>query len=662
MFELDISKVSLRKIKVFFIFITFLIYGNAINNEYAIDDNIVVDGVEMVEEGFSGIPQIFTSHMATGQKQNFGYRPLSMSTYAIERQLFKHHLSSQTVSQKEKRDVLTQANISHLVNVIIYAFTGILLFNFLSLLFSQFNVILPFFITLLFLVHPLHTEPVSNIKGRDELLMFMGMLLSLTYFLKYTVSSKLKHVLLGVCFAGFAALSKKTGLIIIPIIPVLFYYKQVEYKKILIVIGGIVAFLVILAQARFALLTEPSIRTFQYFENPLFFTNNIQQRITTGSYTAWFYLTQLLFPKDLAFYYGFSFIPVTNWSNWQVWAGLISIVPLGIYGFIKFIKRDVVGLGIVLWLGVMLAYLNIILPVVGIVADRFTYVFSLGFSISVIYFLLSIFKVPLLASQIKTQISYKFIVIISLIIIGFSARTISRNSDWENYLILFYHDIEIVDNSAKAHSMLANYLFPIALNNYGKEEFNEQVDDIIYHYTRAIEIDSTYTTSLNNLGSAYTTFKKDYKKGINLTMKAIEIDSNFAKAYFSLAKTYELLNQVDSSYKYYLKSITTDIYMENDIQAFSNFSFENSMISSGLRDLLLYEKTEGGSESIYLNIANLYSTNTINTNESIIYFVKAFEENPKNLIVCNHIAKLYKSINDMENWNYYNTLGKSLEN
>ncbi len=74
--DINLLNIKKNKIYLFFVVFTFLIYGNSINNEYAIDDNIVVDGVEKVEKGFGGIKEIFTTRYAGDKEQNYGYRPL----------------------------------------------------------------------------------------------------------------------------------------------------------------------------------------------------------------------------------------------------------------------------------------------------------------------------------------------------------------------------------------------------------------------------------------------------------------------------------------------------------------------------------------------------------------------------------------------------------
>src|ERR1039457_1130018 len=162
---------------------TFILYANTFTNDYALDDLIVINGNAFTKKGFSGLGEIFSYDSFTGffgkQKKLVAggrYRPLSMATFAIEYGFFKDF----------------KPGFSHFLNVLFYAITGILLFLILSRLIKpqknklkQWHLGIPFIATLLFLAHPLHTEVVANIKGRDEIFALMFSLLTVWLILLY---------------------------------------------------------------------------------------------------------------------------------------------------------------------------------------------------------------------------------------------------------------------------------------------------------------------------------------------------------------------------------------------------------------------------------------------------------------------------------------------
>jgi protein O-mannosyl-transferase len=660
MLKINISKIKKSRLYVIIVLITFIIYGNSINNEYSLDDNIVVEGIEKVNKGLKGIPEIFTTHHAVDKKQSYDYRPTVLLTFAIEKQFFGKLPETQTLEEKKRRDKLTQANISHFINVLLYAFTGIVLFNFLLLLLKDYNKALPLLITLLFVVHPLHTEPVANIKSRDELLMFLGIMLALTNYLKFSFTSKYKYLLYAGLFVILAILSKKTALVLLGMLPVILYFSKVNLKKIVICMSSILCFVIVVIGMRKGLLTSTAIREVKFFENPLFLEGDFMDRIATGLYCSWFYLKMLIFPRDMSYYYGYNHIPMADFSFYQVWLALVLYIPLLVYGIWKLLKREVIGIGIALWIGVMFAYLNILAPVVGIVADRFTYVFSLGFCIVVGYLLFKIFKIDFNKDVHQLKLPNGFIITVLIIMVVYSGRVVARNPNWHDYLTTYYHDVEVVPNSAKAHSLISNTLYGFVNKNRSHPKTPEYVNEIIRHYKRALEIDSTYLTCYSNLGSAYIDMMQDNQSGIYYCSKAIELDADYLEANLNLAVAYDRSNKPDSAFKYYLRVVEINPDWRQTYTLLNNFLSKNGKVNQGILKLEEIASSANSPKNIFMNIANLYSLDETNINISLTYFEKAFEIDKNDKILCGHIANLYSRIGNQEKANFYTNLYNTL--
>ena len=654
---INLSNIKTTKIYFVITILTFIIYWNGINNEYSMDDNIVVENNIIVEEGIKAIPKIFKSRYSDDKKQSYDYRPLVIASFALEKQFFKSLPPSQTKEQKLKKDKLTQANISHFINILLYAITCILIFKILVKLFEKYHVLLPLITTLIFIVHPLHTEVVDNIKSRDELLMFLFMLLSIKYFIKYADESKMKYLIIAPLFALLSFLSKKNGFAIIGILPVIMYYKAYNFKKVLLPIITLILIFGCFVLMKKGLLSGKSFRDLQYFENPLLFSGNLMDRITVGFYCSLFYFEMLIFPIDLSFYYGYNQIPMVTWADWQVWVSTVIFLPTGVYGMIKLYQRKIIGLGIILWLGVSLSVINVFFPIVGIVADRFTYTFSLGFCIVVAYLLMMIFKIDLSHSSQKLKLSSSFIVVVVLIIVIYSGRTIARNPDWHDQMTLYSNDIEHLQESAKAHALWANTYYPMLAKEIKENPNNPQnkvnVEQLIYHYREAIRIDSTYLTSINNLGSTYMNFYSDYNNTIKYCEKAVKMDDNYLEAHFNLAYSYDALGNSKKSLYHYMRVIEINPKYMRAYDAFNKVVIKSKLTQEGIDLLLEVAKKVDQPKNVYLDIANLYTIDNYNINQSLIYFVKAFEYDKTDKVLCNHIATLYNSLGDNKKANYY---------
>ncbi len=646
MIAFNLSKIKPVKFNILFVILTFVLYGNSINNEYSLDDNIVVEGNQLATKGIKAIPKIFKSRYATG-KQEYEYRPMVSASFAVEKQFFKKLPEKQTKLEKQRKDKLTQANISHFINVLLYAFTCIILFNLLKDIFKAYNLLFPFLVTLIFLVHPLHTEVVDNIKSRDELFMMMGMLLSLSWFVKYTSTNQYKYIFFAVLAILFSALSKKNAMAILGLAPILLYFVKTDYKKIGIVFLSIIGIFIVFALMKKGLLTGKPNRSLLFFENPLSSQGTFMDRITVGLYCSWFYLEMLIYPINMSFYYGYNQIPMATFANWQVWAALLFFIPVGVFGFLKLIKREILGLGIVIWFGVMLGVINVFFPIVGIVADRFAYIFSLGFCIVVAWALLKIFKVNMNDVQGKIKLPNSLVLTMLFITVVYSGRTIARNPDWHDYMSLYENDIEHLSESAKAHALISNTLYAeVAENvqkNHSYEKVNNDVQKIIYHYKEALRIDSNYVTSNNNLGSVYVNFLKDYSAAIKYCAKAIELKPDYLEAHFNLAFAYQNMGNYDKSLEHYIKVIELNPDYLKAYEMFNQLLLAFNKKDEGINALLKLAKTTEKPKPIYVNIANLYSIDAKNDySMSIKYFEKALEYDQSDKVLCNHIAKLYQ--------------------
>jgi len=657
--RVNFNNIKTSRYYLVILLITFIIYGNGINNEYSLDDNIIVDRTDsVVEKGLKAIPKIFKSRYAKDEKQVYDYRPITTVSFAIEKQFFKKLPPYQTQEQKKKKDELTQANISHFINVLLYAITCILIFQVLKITFKDYSILLTIIITLLYLIHPLHTEVVDNIKSRDEILMFLFMLLSIRSFYKFEDLRKVKYLIFACVFVLLSLLSKKNGIAIFAVLPVLLYFKGVSLKRFLYPALTLVVVIVSIKLIKKGLLEKESLRELQYFENPLLYVGSFMDKITVGLYCSWFYLKMLVFPIDLSYYYGYNQIPMATWKYWEVWASVLFYVPLGVYGVIQFLKRKVLGLGIVLWLGLMLMVVNVLFPIVGIVAERFTYSFSLGFCIVLGVVILKAFKIDINSDNVNLSLPKPMLMVMAVIVLAYSGRTIARNPDWHDYLHTYTVDIDNVPNSAKAHSLIANSLYNKIISNRSNPKNKGYVEDVIYHYKEAISIDSTYLTCYCNLGSAYIDFLNDNNNGMKYSKIAVEMDPDYLEANYNLATAYDRLNMPDSAYKYYLSSIKIDPSNLANYNPFNEMLKKNGMVDKGIADLIMLANESESPKFIYTDIANLYSLDNTKVAKSVEYFEKAFAADPTDMILCNHLIGLFQKFGNNQKLNYYRSLYK----
>ncbi|MCX6256904.1 MAG: tetratricopeptide repeat protein [Bacteroidia bacterium] len=522
----------------------FILYGNTIKNDYSFDDIYVTNNQE-VKLGFSAIPKMFTSLYANmyedGKPLTFGYRPVVKATFAIEYGCFG-----------------SNPHISHLINLLLYAFSGILLYLLLRRLLKGYNDLFPLIITLLFMGHPAHTEVVSSLKNRDELISFLSCIGSLHLFIDYIEKNKLQYLIGAFLIYIVGYLAKPTVVIFMAIYPlVFFFFTDARFWKIFLIIAAVFVITYLAKTVPRMYLPGPE-RPIQFIENPLVFQHNPLIRIATGFYVMLFYMKQVIFPHPLLFYYGYNMIPIVGFSN--IWALISVVIHVALFViaifFIK--KKHILSFGIIIYLVSVGTFSNILKPAMGIVADRFLYFPSFGFSILLTYFIFVFSGTHPKVFSIPSSASSRIIIAVSLIFVLYASKTIIRNNDWKTQITLLNADIGRLDKSARANLIYAGTMKGELLKKLKKKvDFDPkpEIDSVFNCLNNAIKVYPDYYQAYNMRGSIYLSFFKDYQNGLSDFLASIKIKPGYIPAYFSIAYCYDKLNETDKAIQYYKKSI-----------------------------------------------------------------------------------------------------------
>jgi len=542
--------------KIFFIFfiLIFLFYGNSLKNKYALDDdyitvtNFPVKGQpytpnnQLVSNGFKGIPKIWKSRYAHDGESSFEYRPVTTTSFAIEYAVFGQNTF-----------------ISHLINILIYFVSVSLLFCVLIELFNSLPLKLEiaFLISLLFLIHPIHTEVVNNIKCRDELLAMLFPLLAFWFSLSFFKKQNLLDVIFIILFILLGILSKRSALVFIAIIPLaLIFFRKINIKM-LVMSGALLGLsYVIFLLLKGKLITEKAVRHFYNFENPLY---NLKLgffgKIIIALKSLGFYLKLLIFPFPLRFYYGGNIMDVNPTIDIYF---AIAIVFLSASAFYYYKTRNKLFLfGLFLFLGSIFPFLNFIVPVAGVFGERLTYISTIGFCIIII----SIIE-PYIKNINFTQVSNLFSkpkIYGTAIILASLIYTWNRNGDWYNKLTLFENDITHLEKSAKANSLLANEYFEL-LRASSNSKYPPQalIQKCLKHYSQAVTNDSSFFSAYNNAGVVYYSYLSDYKTAKKLFSLAIRHKPLYSQAYENLGNCFKQEKIFTKAFWCYKKSYEID--------------------------------------------------------------------------------------------------------
>ncbi len=530
---------------VIIIAFAFALYCNTLFYDYTLDDLIVIKNNAFTIKGVEGLTGIFKYDSFTGF---FGvkktlvaggrYRPLSIATFAIEYQIFNG----------------LNPFFSRLVNIFLYGMTGVLIMIIFSRLMikkttKKWHLTIPFIAAILFIAHPVHTEVVANIKGRDEIFSLLFSLIALWYSLLFLDKKKNYFLFLSGFSFFLGLLAKENAIMFLFIIPLTIYFFTNQPLKISIycTVFLLLAALIFLFIRYMVLgyLNSPELPK-ELLNNPFLFAT-ISQKIGTILFTLGLYIKLLFFPYTLTHDYYPYHIPLIDFTDAGSIVPLILYTGMIVYAVYNMKRKNPISFGIFYFLITLLIVSNLLFSVGTFMNERFIYMPSLGF-----IFILSYFLVNILPKQFKSEkINPAIIpVIVLLIIIPYSIKTITRNYVWKNDFTLFTSDVKVSENSLKCNTSAGGKYLEKAQMDVFPDEKERDFQFALKYLRKAISIYPYNNNSYVLLGNALVFYNKDYKGAIDQYMNVLSFDPYDKNAYSNLIKVLAMVDDaVETDYK-----------------------------------------------------------------------------------------------------------------
>ncbi len=701
----------------------FLLYAQTIKYEYALDDKLVVTHNYITKKGIAGIPELMTTDFLVGffgKQKNLleggRYRPLSLVTFAIEWELFgpkvgqaqswknkKGEIETGVVQKITKTDIYIKLDgqnvvkkfglerylidntflpfFSHFVNVLLYALTGVIIYVILLNVFKNYvssetwYFSLAFVATMIWVAHPLHTEVVANIKGRDEIL---GMLLAIGtihYALRYYDTKqpiKLLWMSLAFILGIMAKENAATFLFIAPL--TLYYFKDAKLKDLAKPIGALVVTMVVYVIIRLAVIGGTKPNPIPELMNNPFLHAKPAEKFATIFYTMGLYIKLLFFPHPLThdyypwhpiaeFFFGQGPYPYLKWSDWRALLSLFAYLFLG-YVALKGLKtKSIVAYGVTFYLTTFFIVSNLVFAVGTFMNERFMYMPSLGYALVVAYFLVEYLPKKIENKKLAKTISLS---VFAVMIAGYSYKTIARSKVWVNDYTLSTTDVNVSYRSAKSNmsaglayvdkaktlstleekkpyidkakyhlkkslKIYPRYIQPTLILGNAYYEVQEY-DSAIYYFERCLKLNPQYEYAVSNLvhvGDLMTKQKK-YKKAV----KAYEVLAKYNKdkrvfAYIKAGEIYgRFLRNPKKAQEYLEKAVQLE---PGNLEAVQKLGVVYAMRGEFQKSLKLFIKAnelQPNNANILMNIGITYR-NMGNEAEAQKYLQKAYQLNPK---------------------------------
>ncbi|QIP17156.1 tetratricopeptide repeat protein [Spirosoma aureum] len=515
----------------------FLLYVNTFGHQYALDDIAAVGQNLFVKKGIAGIPDLMRTEFWHFSNISLGYyRPLSLITFAIEQEYFKD-----------------DPNISHMINAGLYALTGLVIGALLQKWLPG-QTITSFLIGLVFIAHPIHTEIVANIKGRDEILSFLFISLMLLSYWRY-LETKQWGWIIGACVSLYLAfLSKESSIVSLGLIPAMQYWfaRRNVWQSLISLWPFLIVAALFFYQKQKMIGTLSGTPPVDWANYP--YAIEKTQKSTTFKFLI-YYLRLLVLPHPLVYDYSYNVIPSGGKGDLLTWAGFIAFVGMLWLTWKGFIKRTLWGFGLFWFFVTMAPGLGFIWLRGGIFAERFAYAAVMGFGFILIWGLQKLLvKAPATGSDelaLKpVYVRYAPLLGLMAVVAGlYSFKTIERNRDWENNFILFNSALPYAPNSCQVQRHVANEWIEKGLKDRNKADSVANATNAIKPKPSPDQIKKAQTLIDTNIAHA----NKHGRWALDHLQESTRIYPNFGEAYFSMAYVFQKITPNVDSAKYYYK-------------------------------------------------------------------------------------------------------------
>ena len=429
----------------------------------------------------------------------------------------------------------------------------------------------PFYVAMIFALHPLNTQSVTYISSRSSLLVTVFYLGSLILFFKgfktwkETGRKGWGHFLgSGICFllGGF---SKET-IVTLPAMLFLFHFYFISRetpkawiatnaKWIFLLAIPLLAFVGYKQLAAGGLLSASS----AYLQPGTWF-------LTQTSVVPFEYFRKMLFPFNMNIDIDFPIL--SDWLQSESWLGMV-VLGLFIIFWVRIsshssetdsleAERRCVGFGMA-WILLTLLPTSSFIPLLDVAVEHRTYLPVVGF---VFMFAGGFGCVRTWCKEVSPRFSFPATKLVNscavLILLCFSIGVIIRNGDWKDEVTLW------TDAKKKSPNLVRPY------NNVG-EAYDKlgKYDEAIVEFEGALKIEPNYFFGLNNLGNIYGKQRK-LPQAIGYFQRALEQKPDYSPAHYNLARAFHLTGKRQEAAESYRKAIKSNPYFE---QAFYNLAY-----------------------------------------------------------------------------------------
>jgi tetratricopeptide (TPR) repeat protein len=449
-----------------------VLYGRTLSYGFVLDDDLYIVQNPLVQQGSSGIYKAFTqgslTHFAGSNFQV--YRPVTMALFAVQKSLFGN-----------------DAGAFHFVNLLLYTGVCILVLRLFERLFKDLSQQLVRVAASLFLIHPIHTEVVANVKGQDELLAALFCLGALLYFARALEepASRRRHLVAGTVLYLLALFSKESAAAFLAVFAIYAWVAggiRDAQRMACTVPFGLALALFLLARHAAIGHIDAAIET-SVLENVLYGAPDALWHSATVASILWVHVKLMFVPHPLSWDYSFNQLPVTSWAAVTPWLGVLAIGALIAAAYLFRVRRPAITFGLLFFLVMLTPTANIFFLNGTTFAERSLFLPSVGF-IAAMLMLWDAGR-HALGERLPTGLPRT---VAAVLVLVFSGLTMARVGDWSDELALHRSGVRNAPNSSRTRAGLGTAYMNLAEREPNAARRAALVDSAITHLRHSINI------------------------------------------------------------------------------------------------------------------------------------------------------------------------------
>ena len=534
---------------VLIVVLAIVAYANALPNGFVLDDvPIIVENPVIRDVGNLGT-MFGSNYWSRGGAGLVGdstlYRPLTLFSYSVDHALWG-----------------IDSTAFHAMNVALHAVTCVLVYVLAMRLFA--SALISFAVASIFAVHPIHTEAVTGIVGRAEILATLFVLAAFLLLRRQGVSDPSQRASSGagwIRIVGGAALyllglfAKESAVTLPAILAADDWLRRrdvarqhgprtgtgvARYGSLAVALG---IYLVFRSQA----VTGGAQMWPGFLGVPAF------DRILTASRVLLEYVWMFVFPKTLLAHYWKRDVPIaTSIAEPLVLLSVVVWIAIGVAA-VRWRDREPVLVFAIAWFFVTIAPVsNIAFPIGVGKAERILYLPSVGLTLVVGWALQRV------QSRLRSPVVLQ--AVLACVLVALAARTYVRNKDWRDNLTLATAALSVSPRSPLMNDLAAGELFRrgdprratellriavreapdmALLQNHLGAAYHSQglLDEAIVAFREAIRTTPTDASAYNNLGVAYRDKGMD-ADALAQFQAAIRINPNYADPHINIGSAH----------------------------------------------------------------------------------------------------------------------------